>query len=168
LRGTEISASRFARERVIFAPVPPVRAEHASPREAPRTTCCPRVLYTANEGEGGKDRKESERRGKERETGRENPLAQITRLGLLFIVGNFCFHREGASDRRSKDDLCAERSRIRARERERERERETEARIRRASTVQGSRLKFLPASRGSNATAPRDDSRESRATISSR
>lgn len=60
----------------------------------------------------------SEKRAKwrrKRETGmenggevqRENPLPQITRLGLLFIVGNFCSHREGASDRRSKNDLCA-------------------------------------------------------------
>jgi len=66
------------------------------------------------EREESKERKtgkESEDEGR-RETGRENPLPQITRLGLLFIVGNFCFHREGASDRRSKDDLCAGRSRI--------------------------------------------------------
>lgn len=57
----------------------------------------------------------SEKRAEKRETGmenggevqRENPLPQITRLGLLFIVGNFCSHREGASDRRDRRMICA-------------------------------------------------------------
>jgi len=111
------------------------------------------------------------RKGARGDAGRENPLAQITRLGLLFIVGNFCFHREGASDRRSKDDLCAERSRIlararaRASESESESESERERAYERASTVQGSRFKFLPASRGSNATAPRDDANHARQSL---
>jgi len=102
---------------------------------------------------GGRSRKECERRGKKR----ENPLAQITRLGLLFIVGNFCFHREAsASDRRSKDDLCAERSQI-------ERERERGGSTRRASTAQESQFKFLPASRESNAAATRQSRRDNNA-----
>lgn len=46
------------------------------------------------------------KRGKARET--EKPLPQITRLVLLFIAGNFCFHEEShLLARRSKHDLCS-------------------------------------------------------------
>lgn len=91
--------------------------------------CVSTCAYTVNERIGRKGKQEGERRGRHEARGgeggekeedekeeeeEENPLPQITRLGLLFIVGNFCFHREGASDRRSKDDLCTERSRIHA------------------------------------------------------
>lgn len=81
-----------------------MRAEHASPREAPRTTCCPRVHVVERE-ESREERKTGMENGGEVQ--RENPLPQITRLGLLFIVGNFCSHREDASDRRDRRMICA-------------------------------------------------------------
>lgn len=84
--------------------------------------------YTRNmlEGRKGQDKEdEGEEKEEEREErqvaaaiqrsrkkrgkrGTEKPLPQITRLVLLFIAGNFCFHEEShLLARRSKHDLCS-------------------------------------------------------------